>query len=93
MQYFEINTWYRIPDGERLILNTNWFCGSNRFVIRVSHPVRLLLDDVSKFNDAVPKDSFRSMICGDGYAWSEASLYAVSYFDDDVAVAFQLTFC
>ena len=79
MRYFEINKWYRIPNGERLVLNTNYWTGRNRFVIRASIPVRPVIDPASEFVQRYPYPRCRSMICGSGDAWGKSSFYAVSF--------------
>jgi len=93
MSYFKANQWYRIPNGETLVLNTNYWCGSNRFVIRALVPVTPVIGPASEFVQGYSETKCRSMICGSGIAWEDSSFYAVQFDDDGVAVEFQLRFC
>lgn len=93
MRVYKLEQWYKIPEKESVILNTQYLCGKHRFVKRTRdlhksyNLVRPLLNNIS----------CECWNVGTGYAWepqgSNSYFLAVSMEDPDVALQFELTFC
>jgi hypothetical protein len=96
MRFYSREQWYRIPDNETVILNTNYLFGKHRFVKRTQN-LKSSYDQVKSLLHHMSKDSWESWNVGTGYAWEpkskETYFLAVSMTDGDVALQFELTFC
>lgn len=96
MRFYRREQWYRIPESETVILNTNYLCGKHRFVKRTMD-VKASYAQVRPVLEQMPKADWRSWNVGSGYAWEAPSspsyFLAVSMTDEAVALQFELTFC
>lgn len=92
MRIYKLEQWYRIPEKETIILNTNHLFGRHRFVIRtcdVSHAHA----QVKTMLHTMCKDTWESWNVGSGYPGAPSYFLALSMQDELTAMQFELTFC
>lgn len=92
MRFFKLEQWYRIPEKETVILNTNYFVGKHRFVIR-TYNVSLAHAQVKPLLHSMSRETWHSWNVGSGHPGAPSYFLAVSMQDELTAMQFELTFC
>lgn len=92
MRFFKLEQWSRIPEKETVILNTNYFVGKHRFVIR-THNVSLAHAQVKPLLHGMCNGTWGSYNVGSGYPGAPSYFLAVHMQDELTAMQFELTFC
>lgn len=96
MTFYKLETWYRIPQSQRVvILNESYLWGPYRFVIRTKQ-LNQVWNQVSPLLHTMCKSDWESFNVGSGYPepdWDRSVFLAVSMKDELTAMQFELTFC
>lgn len=96
MMFLKLEQWYRISEKETIILNTNYFFGNHRFVIR-TRDVSQAHAQVKPLLYSMCRETWDSWNVGSGYTWEPKSrqtyFLAVHMQDEFTALQFELTFC
>lgn len=96
MPTYALEQWYKAPEGEKIILNQNYFCGTYRFVKR-TRDLKGSYQQVAPLLLTLPPDGFSCWNVGSGYHWErpgkESYFLALSLEDEQVAWQFELSYC
>ena len=92
MRFFRLEQWYRIPEKDTIILNTNYLFGKHRFVIRTCN-VSQAHAQVKPLLYGMCRETWDSWNVGSGYPGAPSYFLAVHMQDELTAMQFELSFC
>jgi hypothetical protein len=96
MRFYKLEQWYRIPENETVILNTNYLWGKHRFVKR-TRDISQAHAQVKPLLHSMRRETWESWNVGSGYTWEpqgkQSFFLAVHMQDELTAMQFELTFC